>query len=64
VSGFIIDSEEEGVAAVERCAALDRAVCRRQFELRFSSARMAGEYVELYSSVAQRKGRAALQGSP
>jgi len=64
VSGFIIDSEEDGAAAVERCAALDRAVCRRQFELRFSSARMAAEYVELYSSVAQRKGRAALQGSP
>ena len=64
VSGFIIDSEEEGVTAVERCAALDRAVCRRQFELRFSSARMAAEYIALYSAVAQKKRRAALHGSP
>lgn len=61
ITGFAIQSEEEGAEAVARCAELDRAACRRQFELRFSSVRMAAEYVELYSRLTRGKGRAASQ---
>ena len=55
ITGFIIHSEEEGAEAVSRCADLDRAACRRQFEARFSSCRMASEYIELYSRLMRSK---------
>ena len=63
ITGYVIHSEDEGAAAVARCVELDRAACRKQFELRFSSARMAAEYVELYSLLSRRKGKAALHGT-
>ncbi|HZX31739.1 MAG TPA: glycosyltransferase family 4 protein [Rhodocyclaceae bacterium] len=48
VSGFVVDSEDEAVAAIERCHTLDREKCRRDFEKRFSSERMARDYVRVY----------------
>lgn len=54
VSGFIVDSLEEAVAAVERIAALDRARVRAAFEARFSASRMASDYVALYRQLGAR----------
>ena len=51
VSGFIVDSVDEAVAAVARLNRLDRRLCRQRFEARFSVARMAASYVELYERV-------------
>jgi glycosyltransferase involved in cell wall biosynthesis len=48
ITGYIVTSIEEAVACVERARGLDRRQCRRQFERRFSAARMAREYCTLY----------------
>jgi glycosyltransferase involved in cell wall biosynthesis len=48
MTGFIVDSIDEAVDATRRAAALDRAVCRRTFERRFTAVRMAADYVGLY----------------
>jgi len=48
VTGFVVRSIEEAVAAVDRVAGLDRSDCRRVFEERFSSSRMARDYLALY----------------
>jgi glycosyltransferase involved in cell wall biosynthesis len=48
VSGFIVDTMDEAVAAVERIATLDRATVRAQFESRFTVERMAKDYLEIY----------------
>src|SRR5690606_4047304 len=45
VTGFIVSSMEEAVAAVERLHELDRGNIRRVFERRFSSTVMARAYL-------------------
>jgi glycosyltransferase involved in cell wall biosynthesis len=50
VNGFIADSVPDLVEAVTRVDALDRAQCRRDFEKRFSVARMVDGYEALYRS--------------
>jgi glycosyltransferase involved in cell wall biosynthesis len=49
VTGFIVDSIEEAVNAVRRIPDIDRQRCREVFERRFTSARMAQDYLEIYS---------------
>lgn len=51
MSGFIVDSEEEAVSMLHRTVNLDRRQVRRRFEERFSSARMAKDYVEIYNKL-------------
>jgi glycosyltransferase involved in cell wall biosynthesis len=53
VTGFIVKSVEEAVAAVERLDRLERAVIRDRFEEAFSSVRMARDYEQLYERVAR-----------
>ena len=48
VTGFIVRSEEEAVAAIARIGSIDRAGVRRRFEERFTSDRMAADYIGLY----------------
>lgn len=48
VTGCLADDVSEAVAKLGRVLALDRARVRRRFETRFSSTRMATEYVALY----------------
>ena len=48
VTGFIVADVGEAAAAVGRLQTLDRAAIRRRFEERFTAARMARDYVELY----------------
>jgi glycosyltransferase involved in cell wall biosynthesis len=52
VTGFIVDSEEEAIAAVKRLPELDRSRVRRAFEERFTGQRMAEDYVALYQRLA------------
>lgn len=47
-SGFIVESEDEAVAAVQQIATLDRAGVRGAFDARFTAERMAADYVALY----------------
>jgi glycosyltransferase involved in cell wall biosynthesis len=51
LSGFIVDSVEGAVKALERVPRLSRRGIREVFENRFSAARMAGDYVEVYRRV-------------
>jgi glycosyltransferase involved in cell wall biosynthesis len=51
VTGFIVASEDEAVAAVERLATLDRHAIRAVFERRFSATVMARNYVRLYQQL-------------
>ena len=48
VTGFIVQSIEESAQAVEQVHYLDRNVCRQVFEKRFSSTRMAADYLQIY----------------
>jgi glycosyltransferase involved in cell wall biosynthesis len=48
VSGFIVESEDEAVAAVAALPNLDRRRVRSAFEARFTAQRMAQDYVALY----------------
>jgi glycosyltransferase involved in cell wall biosynthesis len=48
VTGFIVDSVDEAVGAVAAIDRIDRRTCRAVFERRFSVARMAHDYVQLY----------------
>ena len=49
VTGFIVNSMDEALAAVHSIDQLDRAHIRKRFELRFSANVMARRYLELYS---------------
>jgi glycosyltransferase involved in cell wall biosynthesis len=48
ISGFIVDTVDEAVAACGRLHEIDRKGVRAQFEKRFTSRRMAEDYVNLY----------------
>lgn len=60
VTGIIVDSVDEAVAAMPRLLAFDRAACRRRFVERFSARRMAEDYLALYRDLA-RFGRSPLR---
>jgi glycosyltransferase involved in cell wall biosynthesis len=47
-TGFVCDSVDEMVAAVERIPTIDRAACRQDVEQRFSAARMVDGYEDMY----------------
>jgi glycosyltransferase involved in cell wall biosynthesis len=48
ITGFIVDSLDDAVQAVERVASLSRRRCREVFEQRFSVQRMARDYLAIY----------------
>jgi glycosyltransferase involved in cell wall biosynthesis len=55
VTGFIVDSIDQAVAAVHDLARLDRAGVRRRFEERFSAARMTRDYLAVYRSLGMKR---------
>jgi glycosyltransferase involved in cell wall biosynthesis len=48
VTGFVVASEAEAVAALARIDRLDRRLVRRRFEARFTAERMARDYLAIY----------------
>ena len=48
VSGFMVSSIDEGVAAVEKSQTLNRALVRQAFEQRFTVEKMTNAYIETY----------------
>ncbi|MCA1440285.1 glycosyltransferase family 4 protein [Ensifer sp. IC4062] len=52
VSGFVVDSMEEAVKAVQSLDRIDRRAVRATFEERFTAQRMASDYLEIYRSLA------------
>ena|SRR6516164_4852262 len=51
LTGFIVETTEEAVAALEKVQFLDRKLCREVFERRFSSGRMAVDYLKIYEQL-------------
>jgi glycosyltransferase involved in cell wall biosynthesis len=51
LTGYTVPSVENAVAALPAVLALDRAIIRRRFEERFSSAQMASQYLKLYQKL-------------
>jgi glycosyltransferase involved in cell wall biosynthesis len=54
VSGFIVDTIDQAVAAVEQAANMDRAKVRAAFERHFTAERMARDYLNIYQALAAR----------
>jgi glycosyltransferase involved in cell wall biosynthesis len=50
VTGHVVESVEEAILKMGSLLALDRGRVRRRFDERFSSARMAHDYVRVYQS--------------
>jgi len=50
-SGFIVDSDDEALEAIERVGELDRREVRAAFEERFTAEAMALKYLDTYSAV-------------
>ena len=62
VTGFLVQSVAEAVAAVGRLSSIDRAACRRAFEERFTVGRMAADYVAIYEDLISRSHDLVLAG--
>ena len=54
VTGFVVDTMDEAIAAAKRVESLDRRACRAAFDRRFSVSRMAADYVDLYELAIER----------
>ncbi len=63
VSGAVVETMEEAVAAVSRVCALPRAGVRASFEQRFTAARMAKDYVAAYEELLSQRPAAGPMGS-
>jgi glycosyltransferase involved in cell wall biosynthesis len=51
VTGFLVNSVAEAIAAVARLPEIDRAACRAAVAERFSVERMADRYIALYKTI-------------
>ncbi|WP_076073293.1 glycosyltransferase family 4 protein [Sphingomonas montana] len=51
VTGFLVDSLDEAIAAIPRTADLDRTACRRAIADRFTIDHMADRYLALYREI-------------
>jgi glycosyltransferase involved in cell wall biosynthesis len=54
VTGFVVDSVDDAVAALAACASLDRRLIRETFERRFSATRMTDDYLQIYEHLLER----------
>ncbi len=51
ITGFLVDTPDEAIAALDRIPELDRAACRKRVEDHFTVDRMADRYLALYRRV-------------
>lgn len=51
VNGFVVESVQQGAEAIGRLDELDRTVCRRTFDSRFSVQHMVSAYLHIYDQV-------------
>jgi glycosyltransferase involved in cell wall biosynthesis len=60
-TGFIVKELEDAVEAVRRVPRLSRARCREVFEKRFTAARMATDYLQVYKRIIKHKSKSPLE---
>ncbi|MBN8900226.1 MAG: glycosyltransferase family 4 protein, partial [Rhodospirillales bacterium] len=53
VTGLIVETEDQAVAAIDQLGSLDRAVVRATFDRRFTSRRMAEDYLDVYQELCE-----------
>jgi glycosyltransferase involved in cell wall biosynthesis len=51
VTGFVVSTIDEAIAATRAVGSLDRRRCRSAFERRFSASRMVSDYVRIYETL-------------
>ena len=51
LTGFVVQDEEEAVAAVRHARLLSRPAIRRRFEERFTVRRMTQDYLDVYRAL-------------
>ena len=59
VTGFIVNSVSDAVAAVGKARQMDRAMVRAKFDERYTARRMAQDYLQVYASMPGMRGAAA-----
>jgi glycosyltransferase involved in cell wall biosynthesis len=59
VTGFVVESIEEAVEALQRIPSLDRQACHQRFLERFTSRRMCEQYLTAYERGIWEKKRAS-----
>jgi glycosyltransferase involved in cell wall biosynthesis len=64
VTGFIVGNLDDAIASVARLGELSRHAIRERFEERFSAARMAREYVDIYRNLIDNRSSRAESGLP
>src|SRR5436190_3084337 len=57
MTGFVVNTIQQAVEAVDKLYFLNRSHCRDVFECSFTSAVMAGNYVALYEQMCRKEGR-------
>jgi glycosyltransferase involved in cell wall biosynthesis len=60
-TGFIVEGLEDAVEAVQRVPELSRKRCREIFDQRFTAARMAHDYVQVYERLIKKRQYKALE---
>ncbi len=53
MTGFVVEDETSAVGAIKNIGLISRAKVREKFEERFTSNRMALDYLNVYRKVAQ-----------
>jgi glycosyltransferase involved in cell wall biosynthesis len=53
ISGRLVHDVDSAVGAIARLSEIDRRVCRRRFEERFTAERMARDYLTIYQGLAK-----------
>ena len=51
VTGYVVDTVDEMVAAIDRVSGIDPAACRRRVETAFNVPRMTDEYLAAYDRI-------------
>jgi len=51
ITGYIVRNQREAVDAARRIDRIDRRACRAAFERRFTAAKMASRYVQVYQAL-------------
>jgi glycosyltransferase involved in cell wall biosynthesis len=63
ITGFIVETEEQAIEAIQKLHKLDRLRVRQTFEQRFTARRMAEDYVGCYRSLLKHMGRSTMDGA-
>jgi glycosyltransferase involved in cell wall biosynthesis len=61
-TGFIVQTMDQAIEAVQKIGTISRTVCRQEFERRYTSARMAENYVRTFERLRRATVLAAAEG--